>query len=81
MTAAENGNEMIIKTLNDTDYFYKLKSMKFNDEEDTIMTLKHVKLGSFIEEESNEIFAKTIENNETCNLSLDDKSTHLSERF
>lgn len=76
MTTGENGNEMIIKTLNDTEYFYKLKSMEFNDEGDTIMTLKHVKLGSFIEEASNEIFAKTVKNNETC--SLDDKSNHLT---
>jgi len=75
MTAAENGNEMIIKTLNDTEYFYKLKSMELNDEGDTIMTLKHVKLGLFIEEASNDIFAKTVENNDT--YSLDDKLNHL----
>ena len=71
MTTAENGNEIIIKTVGDNEYFYKLKSMEFNDEGDTIMTLKHVKLGLFIEEASKEIFAKTVENVEI--YSLEDK--------
>ena len=46
----EKNNEMIIKTVNDTEYLFKLKTIEVNDEGETVMTLKHVKLKSFIED-------------------------------
>ena len=49
----EKNNEMIIKTVNDTEYLFKLKAMEVNEEGETVMTLKHVKLKSFIEEANN----------------------------
>jgi hypothetical protein len=48
VNCSEKNNEMIIKTVGDTEYLFKLKTMEINDEGDTVMTLKHVKLKSFI---------------------------------
>ena len=59
VTCLEKNNEMVIKTVNNTEYLYKLKSMGFNEEGDTIMTLKHVKLKSFIEEANTELFTQS----------------------
>ena len=54
MNCSEKNNEMIVKTVNDTEYLFKLKTMEVNEEGDTVMTLKHVKLKAFIEEANNE---------------------------
>ncbi len=75
----EKNNEMIIKTVGDTEYLFKLKTMEVNDEGDTVMTLKHVKLKSFVEEASEDLFThrQFIESRNNFSLSADNKNLDL----
>ena len=53
MLASDKDGEMIIKTVNDGEYLFKLRSMQTSNNGDVIMTFKHVDLNAFITDISN----------------------------
>jgi DNA-binding MarR family transcriptional regulator len=66
LSYTEIDDELIIKTIDDTQYLYKLKTMEVNGEGEMIMTLKNVPLKTFVQE-ANDLMFK----NQRSNTSID----------